>query len=145
MTDDQMMHLAIKEAEKAFSEGEVPVGAVLMQNNTVIASEHNRCRSLNDPTAHAELLALQKGVKKLGTLKDCTLFVTLEPCAMCAGAAVNTQLGRLVYGAFDDKEGCCGSLIDLTDHWLAYSCETTGGVLAEECSYILSAFFKNKH
>lgn len=145
MTDEEKMRFAIAEAKSAYSEGEVPVGAVLFYGDTVIAANHNRCVKRCDPTAHAELLAIQDGVKKLGLLNRCALYVTLEPCAMCAGAIVNTQLGRLVFGAFDDKEGCCGSLVDLTDHWFSHSASTIGGILQEECSCLLSDFFKNKH
>lgn len=145
MTDEDKMRLALEQARIAFSMGEVPVGAVLVSEDTVIASAHNLCVSKCDPTAHAELLAIQEGVKKLGLLNECTLFVTLEPCAMCAGAIVNAQVGRLVYGAFDPKEGCCGSLIDLTDHWFSHSCPTVGGILEKECSELLTSFFKNKH
>lgn len=145
MTDEEKMRLALSEARKAFESGEVPVGAVLFHGDDVIASAHNLCRQLNDSTAHAELLAIREGVKIFGLLSQCELFVTLEPCAMCAGAVVNAQVGRVVYGAFDEKEGCCGSLIDLTDHWLSHSCPTVGGILEKECSALLTSFFENKH
>lgn len=145
MTNEDKMRLALEEARAAFLQGEVPVGAVLFCGDKIISSSHNQCVLRNDPTAHAELLAIQEGVKKLGLLNQCSLYVTLEPCAMCAGAIVNTQLGHLFFGAFDEKEGCCGSLIDLTDHWLSHSCLTLGGILQEECSLLLSSFFKNKH
>lgn len=145
MTDEEKMRFALNEAVLAYSEGEVPVGAALFKGDTLIVSSHNLCVSLHDPTAHAEMISLQSGAKALGSLRDCSLYVTLEPCAMCAGAIVNTQLGHLIYGAFDSTEGCCGSLIDLTDHWLSHSCKTVGGILQKECSDLLSSFFKNKH
>lgn len=145
MRIEDKMRLALDQAKIAFEQEEVPVGAVLFKGDTLIASAHNHCVLLNDPTAHAELLVLREGIKKLGTLKECSLFVTLEPCAMCAGAISHTQLGELYYGAFDTTEGCCGSLIDLTDHWLSHSCKTVGGILEKECSDILTSFFKNKH
>ena len=135
---------ALSEARKAFEKDEVPVGAALYFSGQLIASGHNLCHQHNDPTEHAELLVLKSGLKKLGNLKNCTLYVTLEPCAMCAGACVQAGLGNLVFGAFDDKEGCCGSLIDLTDHWLSGSVRTRGGVLEAECTALLSHFFQNK-
>lgn len=144
MTDTDKMMFAIEEAKKAFNEGEVPVGAALFKNDILIATAHNLCVATSDPTAHAELIVLQKAVKQLGVLKDCTLYVTLEPCAMCAGAIINTKLDNLVFGAYN-KEGCCGSLIDLTDHWCLHSCRTIGGFMKEQCSALLSEFFKNKH
>lgn len=145
MTNEEKMRWAIAEARSAFEEDEVPVGAVIFKGDALISSSHNLCIARCDPTAHAELLAIQSAVRQLGTLKGCSMYVTLEPCAMCAGAIINTQLDSLFYGAFDKKEGCCGSLIDLTDHWLSYSCRTVGGILENECSSLLSRFFENKH
>lgn len=145
MTNEEKMRFAFQEAVAAFHEGEVPVGAVLFDGDSIIASSHNKCEARSDPTAHAELLVIQEGIKKVGSLRNCSLYVTLEPCAMCAGAIINAQLGYLFYGAFNQKEGCCGSLIDLTDHWFAYSCKTCGGILQDDCSKLLSSFFKNKH
>ena len=107
---EQSMRLALEEATLAFEAGEVPVGAVLVQNGEVVARAHNLVETLHDATAHAELLCLREAMGKLGArLTDCTLYVTLEPCAMCAGACVNAKLGRLVFGAFDEVAGCCGS------------------------------------
>lgn len=140
---EQYMRLALENARAAFASGEVPVGAVLIQDSEVVASAYNRMEQLGDATAHAELLCLRSAMEKLGTrLTDCTLFVTLEPCAMCAGACVNAKLGRLVYGAFDDTCGCCGSKMDLTDHCFLHSIEVWGGILEPECSQILSQFFQ---
>lgn len=144
MTIEEKMRRALEEAIIAFNEGEVPVGAVLFKDDLVVASSHNHCKAYGDPTAHAELIALRQGIKLLGSLKGCSLFVTLEPCAMCAGAISNLQLDELFYGAFDASEGCCGSLIDLTDHWLSHSCKTVGGILEAECASLLSSFFENK-
>ncbi|MEA5048291.1 MAG: tRNA adenosine(34) deaminase TadA [Eubacteriales bacterium] len=140
---EQYMRLALENARAAFASGEVPVGAILIQNGEVVASAYNRMEQLGDATAHAELLCLRSAMEKLGArLTDCTLFVTLEPCAMCAGACVNAKLGRLVYGAFDDACGCCGSKMDLTDHCFLHSIEVWGGILEPECSQILSQFFQ---
>ena len=107
---ERYMRVALEEAQLAFDAGEVPVGAVLVQSGVVIARAHNRVEGDHDATRHAEIICLREGMAKLGgRLSDCTLFVTLEPCAMCAGACVNAKLGRLVFGAFDEAAGCCGS------------------------------------
>ena len=136
------MQLAIRQAEIAFSEREVPVGAVVIKDGSVVSESHNRCISLGDETAHAEMLALKDAYEKLGSLEGCTLYVTLEPCAMCAGAMIHMRLPRLVYGAFDPACGCCGSRLDLGDHWFDHSIETIGGVLEEQCSSLLKDFFR---
>ena len=109
------MELALLEARKALQEGEVPVGAVLMQGSRVLWADHNRREQLHDPTAHAEMLCLRRGAEVLGDwrLQDCTLYVTLEPCPMCAGAMVMSRVGRCVFGAVDPEKGCCGSVYDL--------------------------------
>ena len=139
------MRLAVAEAEKALLENEVPVGAVVVLDGEVISSAHNMSIGLHDMTAHAELLAMQQAAKQLnGRLDQCVLFVTLEPCAMCAGAAMNLRLNRIVFGAYDEVNGCCGSKADLTDHWFGHSIETIGGILEDECSSILSSFFQKK-
>ena len=140
---DRYMRLALDEASLAYQEGEVPVGAVLVQDGAVIARAHNAVERLGDATAHAELLCLQDAMAKLGPrLLDCTLYVTLEPCAMCAGACVNAKLGRLVYGAFDETAGCCGSRMNLTDHCFLHSVEVWGGILEQECKSLLTRFFE---
>ena len=137
------MRFALEEATLAFEAGEVPVGAVLVQNGEVVARAHNLVETLHDATAHAELLCLREAMGKLGArLTDCTLYVTLEPCAMCAGACVNAKLGRLVFGAFDEVAGCCGSKMDLTDKCFLHSVETWGGILEEDCKTLLSSFFQ---
>ena len=140
---ERYMRLALEEARLAFDEGEVPVGAVLVRNGEVIARAHNRVEQTGDATAHAELLCLREAMERLGPrLTDCTLFVTLEPCAMCAGACVNAKLTRLVYGAFDEAAGCCGSKMDLTDHCFLHSVETWGGILEPGCKQLLTSFFQ---
>ena len=140
---DRYMRLALEEAALAFQEGEVPVGAVLVQNGEVIARAHNAVERLGDATAHAELLCLREGMSILGPrLLGCTLFVTLEPCAMCAGACVNAKLGRVVYGAFDETAGCCGSKMNLIDHCFLHNVEVWGGILEQECKSLLARFFK---
>lgn len=142
-TFERFMRAALEEAKLAASEGEVPVGAVLVKGGEIVARAHNKVEQTRDATAHAELLCLRRGMELLGArLADCTLFVTLEPCAMCAGACVNAKLGRLVYGAFDESAGCCGTRMDLTDHCFLHSFETWGGVLETECKELLSSFFK---
>lgn len=141
MNDEQAMRLALREAEAALRTHEVPVGAVVVKGDRVIAAAHNDCVSTGDPTRHAECLALRDAYRLLGSLGGCTLYVTLEPCAMCAGTALTLRLPRLVYGAFAPVTGCCGSKIDLTDHWFDASTETTGGVLEAECAALLTAFF----
>ena len=137
------MRLALEEARLAFGEGEVPVGAVLVKHGEVIARAHNRVEQTGDATAHAELLCLREAMVRLGPrLTDCTLYVTLEPCAMCAGACVNAKLMRLVCGAFDEVAGCCGSKMDLTDHCFLHSVETWSGILELECKQLLTDFFQ---
>jgi len=146
MSDLDYMQLALEEARLARDEGEVPVGAVLVRNGTVIARAHNRTEALRDPTAHAELLCLREGLARLGGkyLSDCKLYVTLEPCPMCAGAMVNLRLGMLFYGAFDTRCGCCGSLFDLVTDTFYHSVPTVGGMAEEECAALLKDFFAQK-
>ena len=141
MTDEQGVRLALKEGEKALALHEVPIGAVVVKDGTVIAAAHNDCVRTNDPTRHAECIALKEAYRALGSLAGCTLYVMLEPCAMCAGTLLRLRLPRLVYGAFAPVTGCCGSKIDLTDHWFDASTETVGGILEAECAALLSRFF----
>ena len=142
--DERWMQEALKEAQQAISEDEVPVGAVIVKDGAVVARAHNLSRQKADPTCHAELLALQNAQAALGSLSGCTLYVTMEPCAMCAGAMVLLKLPRLVFGAFDESCGCTGSRIDLTDHWFYHSVETWGGVCEKECAQLLTDFFQRK-
>lgn len=138
------MAAALEEAHKAASSGEVPVGAVVFRAGAVVAPAHNEIVARRDPTAHAELLAVQEALRALRTdrLTDCTLYVTLEPCAQCAGAIVLAKVGRLVFGAYDDKAGMAGSVGDLLRHRrLNHQVEVIGGVQEEECGALLRAFF----
>lgn len=136
------MREALKEAQKAFDKDEVPVGAVIVSNKKVIARAHNLTETLNDVTAHAEMQAFTSAANQLGGkyLKDCTLYVTLEPCAMCAGAAAWTQIPNIVFGASDAKKGF--SLI--SNSVLHPKTKVTKGILEYECSEILTEFFKRK-
>jgi tRNA(adenine34) deaminase len=145
--DLAMMRRAMKLADEAAKLGEVPVGAVVYQGDTVIAEAFNNREATNDPTGHAELIAIRKAGKKLGEwrLSDCSLAVTLEPCAMCAGGLVNARLGRLIYGTTDPKAGACHTLFRIpTDRRLNHEVQIVGGVLMEECKAQLQAFFKNR-
>ncbi len=137
----------MEEAGLAFSEGEVPVGAVLAVKGKIITKAHNQRERLNDPSAHAEVIALREGAGIIGTwrLSDATLYVTKEPCIMCAGTMVNARLGRLVYGCDDAKAGAVKSLYQiLSDKRLNHQVEVTSGVLDEECAEILKMFFKDR-
>ncbi|MBR0205763.1 MAG: nucleoside deaminase [Clostridia bacterium] len=138
------MRAALQEAQAALQEDEVPVGAVVVKDGVIVARAHNLSRQQKDPTQHAELLALRQAQRQLGSLIGCTLFVTMEPCAMCAGAMVLLKLPRLVFGAFDRSCGCTGSKVDLTDHWFYHSVETWGGILEKDCADLLSEFFQRK-
>ena len=141
------MLLALEEARIAAAEGEIPVGAVLVKNGEVIARAHNRRENDHDPTAHAEVLCMRQAARVLGDwrLRDCTLYVTLEPCPMCAGTMVMSQLSRCVYGAADEKQGCCGSVYDLPgDPALGSQTQWQSGVMAEECGELMRSFFSNK-
>ena len=142
--DESFMALALKEAEKALTVDEIPVGAILVHQGKVIAQAHNRREIDQDPTGHAEILALQEGAKKLGRwrLSDCTLYVTLEPCPMCAGAIVMARLGRLVYGVADYKTGAVESLFNIPGHpKINHTTQITAGILEEPCREILQNFF----
>ena len=141
------MRIALGEAEKALLEGEGPVGAALFRGETLLWADHNRRESLKDPTAHAEILCLRNGAEKLGDwrLKDCTLYVTLEPCPMCSGALLMSRLGRCVFGAADPEAGCCGSIYDLpADPLLHGTTVWVHGVMEPECRALLDRFFSQK-
>jgi tRNA(adenine34) deaminase len=142
--DDRMMELALAEAGRCLEWGDVPVGAVLAQGEEVLTSAGNQRERLADPTAHAEILALREGSQQLGTwrLEGCTLYVTLEPCAMCAGALVLARVDRLVFGAADPKAGFAGSLGDLVrDPLLNHRLEVQGGIQGKRASALLREFF----
>ena len=145
--DEHFMQMALNMAQKAFGEDEVPVGCVIVKNGEVIAKTRNQKVQKKSGLHHAELVALKKAQQKLGDwhLNDCTLYVTLEPCPMCAGACINMRVGRIVFGAFDKKAGCCGTLYNLpTDKRFNHRPEVIGGVMEKECGEILSEFFKLK-
>ncbi|HEY6414065.1 MAG TPA: tRNA adenosine(34) deaminase TadA [Edaphobacter sp.] len=142
--DEQMMRLAIAEALAAQTAGEVPVGAIAVHNNEVIGRGQNRVLRDSDPTAHAETVALRQAGLSLSNyrLTNCTLYVTLEPCAMCAGAILHARIARLVYAADDPKAGACGSVLSVMNHpQLNHKVEVVPGLLAEECGPMLSNFF----
>lgn len=142
--DEHWMRLAFDQALAAFEAGEVPVGAVIVQGDQVVAEAHNQRETLNDPTAHAEMIALTQAAESLGSwrLLDCTLFVTLEPCPMCAGAIVQARVPRVVYGTPDPKAGACHSLYQITsDSRLNHQSLVTPGVMQQECQQILRDFF----
>ena len=141
------MRLALEEAEAALREGEVPVGAVLVCENQVVARGYNRNITDCDPSAHAEILALREAARRLGNhrLPLCTLYVTIEPCVMCAGAIVQARLARLVYGCDDPKGGAVRSLYRVADDpRLNHRAEVVGGVLAAECAELVRSFFQKK-
>jgi len=144
---DHYMQLALEEARLAMSEEEVPIGAVIVHNGRVIASAHNQREQLHDPTAHAEMIAITQAAESLQSwrLERCTLYVTLEPCPMCAGAIVQARIPEVVYGAADPKAGAVRTLFQLLDDpRLNHRAEVIAGVLAEPCSQILSQFFQEQ-
>jgi tRNA(adenine34) deaminase len=144
MTDDDYMRQALVQASFAQAAGEVPVGAVVVQDGKVIGRGFNAPISRRDPSAHAEMMALRDAAQLLGNyrLVDCELFVTLEPCLMCAGAIMHARIARLVYGASDPKTGACGSVLNVfAEQRLNHHATVSGGVLAQECGALLSDFF----
>ena len=147
MTDDEVMRLALLEAEKAIQHEDVPVGALVIVDDVVIASRHNERQLTGDPTAHAEILALRDAASHLGTwhLDGATLVTTLEPCPMCAGAALNARISRLIFGAHDPKAGAAETLYNLMDDpRLNHQAKVTSGILAAESGEILSRFFADR-
>ena len=145
--DHYFMNKALLQAKVAYKKGEVPVGAVVVKDGAIIARGYNLRESTNDPTAHAELLAMKRASKKLNSwrLSGCTLYVTLEPCPMCTGLIINSRIDKVVFGAYDQKAGCCTTLYHLaTDERFNHRAEVLGGVMEEECAKILSDFFKEK-
>lgn len=141
------MRLALREAEKAREHDDVPIGAVVVRDGELLAAAHNERELRQDPTAHAEILALREAARALGSWRvlDATLYVTLEPCAMCAGAIVLARVPRVVYGATDPKAGACGSVLDvLGDVRLNHRPEVISGLLAPECGQLLSDFFASR-
>ncbi|HOW36557.1 MAG TPA: tRNA adenosine(34) deaminase TadA [Candidatus Omnitrophota bacterium] len=147
MIDQIMMQEAIKQAKLAAEKDEVPVGAVITHQNKIIARAHNQVEMLKDPTAHAEMLAVTQATNFLSCkwLQDCTLYVTIEPCSMCAGALVLARIKRICFGASDPKTGGCGSVVNIARHKkLNHRIEVKKGILAEECGRLVSEFFKKK-
>ena len=145
MLHQDWMQIALREAQMAFEQGEVPIGAVIVHDGQMIASAHNEREQNNDPTAHAEILVIQRAAKALGSwrLTDATLYVTLEPCPMCAGAIMQSRLKQLVYGAMDIKGGATGSVMNVLDYTLwNHRVDVVAGVLEDECKDILKLFFK---
>ena len=141
------MRLALREAERALAHDDVPVGAVLVHGGEVIGAGHNERELRADPTAHAEMIAVREGARAVGSwrLLDTVLYVTLEPCAMCAGAIVLARIPRVVYGAVDPKAGAAGSVLDiLGEPRLNHRPDVAGGLLEEECGDLLRAFFKSR-
>ena len=145
--DEHYMKLALQQAQQAAESDEVPVGAVIVHGERTIALAHNQREQLNDPTAHAEMIAITQAAEAIGDwrLEKCTLYVTLEPCLMCAGAILQARMGRLVYGASDPKAGAVESLFQTKeDNRLNHQVESTSGILAQECGEILSHFFQGQ-
>jgi tRNA(adenine34) deaminase len=146
-SDDYFMGEALRQAVKAYEVGEVPVGAVVVREGRIIARAANQVETLKDATAHAEMLALTQAENAMGDwrLTDCTLYVTKEPCPMCAGAVVHTRLARVVFGAPDPKGGAAGGALNLLQFpTLNHRCEITGGVRLEECRALLKSFFQEQ-
>lgn len=147
LDDQRLMRLALQEAEHALAENEVPVGAVIVHGQRVIAAAHNQREQLHDPTAHAEMIAITQAAGELGSwrLEGCTLYVTLEPCPMCAGAILQARIPRVVYGAIDPKAGAVETLFQLlNDPRLNHRCDIQSGVLAAPCGEILTRFFRQQ-
>ena len=144
MSDEFFMREALSLAREAAAAGEVPVGAVVVREGAVVGRGHNQPVAARDPTAHAEVMALRDTAERIGNYRmaDCVLYVTLEPCAMCAGAIMNARISRVVYGAADPKSGACGSVVDLfAESRLNYHATVVGGVMAEEAAKLLQDFF----
>ncbi len=144
---ERRMEQALREAQKAYDRGEVPVGAIIVHNEQVIGRGHNQTESLNDPTAHAEILAITAAANTLSDwrLKDCKLYVTKEPCPMCAGAIINSRLKMVIFGCYDAEKGCCGSLYQLCgDPRFGTKTAVKGGILEKRCLGLIQDFFLNR-
>ena len=145
MLHEHYMRLALREAERALAENEVPVGAIIVCDGRILAAAHNQREQLHDPTAHAEMIAITQAAEALGDwrLENCTLYVTLEPCIMCSGAILQARIPQVVYGATDPKAGAVQTLYSLlSDNRLNHRCEILGGELAQSCGAILTQFFQ---
>ncbi|MBW1823729.1 MAG: tRNA adenosine(34) deaminase TadA [Deltaproteobacteria bacterium] len=146
-SEEQYMRMALEEAEKALKKGEIPIGAVLVFKGKVLARAHNMPISLNDPTAHAEILVLREAALKMGNyrLPNTSLYVTVEPCVMCIGALVQARIEKLTFGVFDLKSGACGSVYDIpSSPGILHKMTVVSGILEEECRRIIQEFFKKK-
>ena len=147
MRDLELMQEALKEAQLALDEGELPIGCVIARNGEIIARGHNLREQTNDPTAHAEIVAIRRAAEVLSSwrLEGCSLYVTLEPCPMCAGAISQARVERLVYGAADERYGCAGSVYRIPeDPAFNHFCSCDGGILEEECAALLHDFFEDR-
>lgn len=143
--DEKFMKQAIKQAQKAYEQEEIPVGAVIVKDNKIIARAYNKKEQKQDTTNHAEIIAIQKASKKLKTwrLTDCKMYVTLEPCSMCAGALIQARLKKVYIGTMDEKTGSCGSVLNLLqDYTFNHKVDVQTGILQEECESLLKKFFK---
>lgn len=142
--DQKFMEIAIEQAKKAFSEGEVPVGAVIVKDNKVIAVGRNKRESSKNALSHAEIEAINNACEKLGgwRLWECDIYVTLEPCPMCAGAIINARIPNVYFGAYDKNFGCCGSTLNILELQNSFKPHYEGGIMEKECSEIISDFFK---
>ncbi len=141
------MQYAYREAEKAYEKGEIPIGAVIVFDNMIIGKGHNQVETLKDPTAHAEIIALTSAAEYLTSkvLLGCTMYVTLEPCSMCAGAIVLAKLDALFFGAYDNKSGACGSVLNITNNKaLNHQLSVTGGIMDDKCGELIRSFFDVK-
>ena len=141
---EKYMKEALKEAKKAYNKKEVPVGAVIVKDGKIIARAHNLKETKLDTTKHAEILAIQKASKKLKAwrLKDCEMYITLEPCSMCAGAIISSRIKKIYIGTMDQKTGACGSVLNLLEYNFNHKVEVETGIMQQECEYILKDFFK---
>jgi tRNA(adenine34) deaminase len=147
MKHEDLMRLALEQAQAALERDEVPIGAVIVKNGEILGIAHNEKETLQDPTAHAEMLAIKRAVEKTGSwrLTDSTLYVTLEPCPMCAGAIIQARIKRVVYGAFDAKGGAAGSVMNVFNEKLwNHKVEVISGILEDQCVNLLKIFFKEK-
>ena len=141
----KFMKEALKEAQKSYKKEEIPVGAIIVKDGKIIAKRHNLKETKTDPTKHAEIIAIQKACKKLQTwrLTGCTMYVTLEPCSMCAGSLIQSRLDKVVIGTMDEKTGACGSVLNLlADYKFNHTVQIETGIMQEECKKILQQFFK---
>ena len=146
MEDDFYMKIAFDEAVKAYNSGEMPIGAVIVMDNKIIASCHNMVEEKNDSTCHAELLAIKEAARVISNwrLLSATLYTTMEPCAMCAGAIINSRIKRVIIGAFEPVSGCCGSILDLLNNRYLNTCTEVKWLYDVNCSELITNFFKMK-